>query len=248
VVEDAAHAFGARLHGVAGRPSRHLVAYSFQAIKLLTTGDGGLLVVPPHLAERARRLRWFGIDRTQRSAHADYRLQANVPELGFKYHMNDVNASLGLGNLTEVPGLLEQSRQCAAWYLEALVPLVEDGHVECVVGSPEQFAHSSCWLFTLRILGGLRDALQGFLAQHQVQASRVHGANHVHSGAASYAEPHWVLEGTLQLEQERLCVPCGWWVTREDVGRVVQLMTSFFQANPPRVEAVTDGPVDEAKT
>jgi len=101
IVEDAAHAM------LAGRQGRSIasfaaqdniyVCYSLQAIKHLTTGDGGLLVCPSSEAtERARKLRWFGLDR---KSLADFRCAQDISEAGYKFHMNDIAAAIGLANL-----------------------------------------------------------------------------------------------------------------------------------------------------
>ena len=62
----------------------------------MTSVDGGVLATPTDtLHERAKLLRWFGIDRERRSGGGDFRMEPDVPEAGFKFHMNDVNAVIG---------------------------------------------------------------------------------------------------------------------------------------------------------
>ena len=63
------------------------------------------------LTRRARLLRWFGIDRERRSGGGDFRMEPDIPEFGFKFHMNDVNATIGLINLRHVPRILEARYQ-----------------------------------------------------------------------------------------------------------------------------------------
>ena len=91
LVEDAAQSIGSNYWGQAD-----FTAVSLQAIKTLTSGDGGLLLCRnPEHHERAKRLRWFGIDREakQRGENPD------VTEAGYKYHMNNISAAIGRGNL-----------------------------------------------------------------------------------------------------------------------------------------------------
>lgn len=91
LVEDAAQAIGSSYWAKA-----HFTAVSLQAIKTITSGDGGLLICRDNGDyEKAKRLRWFGIDRDakQRGENPD------VTEAGYKYHMNNVNAAIGRGNL-----------------------------------------------------------------------------------------------------------------------------------------------------
>lgn len=102
VVEDAAHACGSTYRGrrIGSHPGTQ--AFSFQATKNLTTIDGGMLCLRAATdAERARRLRWMGIDRDTWSRHGDtgYRWAYDVAEVGHKYAMSDLNAAIGLAHL-----------------------------------------------------------------------------------------------------------------------------------------------------
>mgnify|MGYP003332129811 FL=1 len=91
IIQDCAHAFlsayisrvheayyAARTLGADESRPRSIGVYSFQAIKHLTTGDGGMIVVPHDLYDRAKRLRWFGIDRDGMTS----RLENDIPEIG----------------------------------------------------------------------------------------------------------------------------------------------------------------------
>lgn len=113
IIEDCAHACGATYKG--GRIGSHgdLHAFSFHAVKNLPMGDGGALTVRSEEQDtRLRRLRWLGIDRDtfQRSAREAYHWEYDVPELGFKYHMNDIQAAIGLAQLR----YLEEDNACRA--------------------------------------------------------------------------------------------------------------------------------------
>src|ERR1700722_14524976 len=66
VIEDCAHAWGATYQGVPLGNHGNIAVFSFQAVKHLTCGDGGLMVLPSdELNRAARRSRWFGIDREE---------------------------------------------------------------------------------------------------------------------------------------------------------------------------------------
>ena len=79
----------------------NISTFSFQAIKHLTAVDGGCVIFNDQDDfERSKLLRWYGIDRNEN--RKDFRCEADISEIGFKFHMNDVNASIGLANLEPV--------------------------------------------------------------------------------------------------------------------------------------------------
>jgi len=102
VIEDAAHAFGAEYRGRAIGSVAPVTCFSFQAIKQLTTVDGGMLCTQDEaLGEQARRRRWFGIDRIRRRPSVLGEPEWDIKELGYKWHMNDVAAAIGCAHLDE---------------------------------------------------------------------------------------------------------------------------------------------------
>lgn len=120
VIEDAAHALGAEYKGKKVGSICPYTCFSFQAIKHLTTGDGGLLCVPDEKSyKKAIRLRWFGIDRFNRKPSLFGEPEWNVSELGYKYHMNNIAAAIGLGNLEDLPWILNRRHSIVAKYREA---------------------------------------------------------------------------------------------------------------------------------
>ena len=101
VIEDGAHSFGSKYKGKYLGNHGNIVMYSFQAIKHITSIDGGLLILPhKELYNRGKLLRWYGIDRD--SNRKDFRCEADIEEWGYKFHMNDVCATVGMENLKHV--------------------------------------------------------------------------------------------------------------------------------------------------
>ena len=108
IVEDAAQAIGSTEWG-----QSDYACVSLQAIKTITSGDGGLLICKKEEDyQKAKRLRWFGIDREakQRGENPD------VTEAGYKYHMNNISASIGRGNLQHLESLNESNEELAEIY------------------------------------------------------------------------------------------------------------------------------------
>lgn len=108
LIEDAAQAVGSDYWGKAD-----YTAVSLQAIKLLTSGDGGILLTKTKKDyEKAKRLRWFGIDREKKQAGID----VDVTEAGYKYHMSDVTASIGLANLRSIDKVIAHRKELIKLY------------------------------------------------------------------------------------------------------------------------------------
>lgn len=108
IIEDAAQAVGSDYWGVAD-----FTCVSLQAIKILTSGDGGFLLTKKDKDyEKAKRLRWFGIDRPRKQKEGD----VDVKEAGYKYHMNDIMASIGLGNLENIDKVIKHQKELMEIY------------------------------------------------------------------------------------------------------------------------------------
>ena len=164
VVEDCAHACGATYRGRRIGSHGDLHAFSFHAVKNLPTGDGGALTVhhEDH-ARRLRRLRWFGIDTDTyaRTSGRAYRWDYAVEELGFKHHMNDIQAAIGLAQLEYLEIDNARRREIAASYREGLSDL--DG-IELL--RQESDRESSQHLFC--VLAERRDDLVDRLAERGI--------------------------------------------------------------------------------
>lgn len=123
VVEDAAHGCGGEYAGCKiGRLVR-IGCFSFHAIKNLATGDGGMITTEDtDTYNRLRKLRWMGIskDTWQRDhANTGYSWEYTVDEIGYKYHMNDIAAAIGIVQLSKLDDMNNTRRDIVKMYDEA---------------------------------------------------------------------------------------------------------------------------------
>lgn len=128
IVEDAAHAIGARWRDRPIGSWGNLCAFSFHATKNVTTIEGGALVVAnAEHAERVERLSLHGLSHSAWSRHGSAGpAQYDVVEPGFKYSMNDVSAAIGIHQLKRLDAWIDRRAELARAYDEQLagLPLV----------------------------------------------------------------------------------------------------------------------------
>ncbi len=121
IIEDAAHALGSVYKNEMIGTVSDITCFSFQAIKHLTTGDGGAITVnDPKLYEKAVRKKWFGIDRKNASLSELGERQYDLTEIGYKYHLNNYASALGLANLAGYNERLQKRIEVAEFYKSEL--------------------------------------------------------------------------------------------------------------------------------
>lgn len=128
VVEDAAHSCGGEYKGQKLGSISDIGIFSFQAIKNLATGDGGMITTDdPEIYGRLKKLRWMGISKDTYSREEKdserYSWYYNVEEVGFKYHMNDIQAALGLVQLAKLEKHNKRREEIVKVYNTGLKPI-----------------------------------------------------------------------------------------------------------------------------
>ncbi len=119
VVEDAAHAIGASRDGrKVGSAADTVTAFSFYATKVMTTGEGGMLVTGKEdIAARARMLSLHGLTRDAWKRYsAGGSSSYDVVAAGYKYNMSDIQAAMGLAQLKRLDWLIERREAVCARY------------------------------------------------------------------------------------------------------------------------------------
>lgn len=164
LIEDSAHSFAA-LHTL--NSPADFVCFSLQAIKHITTGDGGVLLCNDRWSyERARRLRWFGISREAESL--DSRIDEDIEEWGYKFHMNDLAATIGIEQLKLLPFIKRRHQEIATIYRHEIDP-------QFYIHPPIKNAY---WLYTLLLPNShQRDRFKVYMSEQGIQVSEVHRRN-----------------------------------------------------------------------
>ena len=214
-VEDAAHSIGTFYKGRhVGNNTSDFVIYSFQAIKHINTVDGGALICRNSIDyNRAKLLRWYGIDRDKKSK--DLRCELDVAEAGYKFHMNDVCATIGLDMMNYVDDIVMKHRKNADYFDSSLsVQYIQ----ECVYGK------SAYWLYTVHIQNGRRDEFIKYMDKNGVMVSKVHARNDYHS---AFKDSKVKLPGVDKFYSTMCSIPVGWWLSKNDRRKIVDLVNNF---------------------
>ena len=139
VLEDAAPALGAEIEGRKVGSFGHVAAFSFQGAKIMTCGEGGMLVTSDEaIYERARYLNDHG-----RDPHRPF----VISSIGYKYKMSNLQAALGLAQLERIEEMIAKRRQIFQWYRQRL------GGVSELALNVERFWARNIYWMTSIVLG-----------------------------------------------------------------------------------------------
>jgi perosamine synthetase len=214
VVEDAAEAHGAEYRGIKVGGLGHLGCFSFYGNKIISTGEGGMIVTDnPDWADRARMLRDHGMSRERKYWH---------PLVGFNYRLTNVQAAIGLGQMTKLEAILEKKQKIAAYYHEKFAG------VEGIVRPPEApWAKNIFWLYSILLkpeIHKTRDDLIHFLARAGVESRPLFYPIHTMppyqgTGAFPVAE---------RISAQGISLPSGAGLTWEQIDTVGALVQEFI--------------------
>ncbi|UCF78157.1 MAG: DegT/DnrJ/EryC1/StrS family aminotransferase [Candidatus Eiseniibacteriota bacterium] len=225
VVEDAAHGCGGEYKGVKLGTLGELGCFSFHAVKNLTTGEGGMVVTSREdFSERLRTLRWLGITRStyERSDGNRYSWEYTVSEVGFKAHMNDIAASIGLVQLRKLDSLNSRRRDIARKYdsgfagMTWVTPPVE-----------KSYAKSALHNYVIKVPSEVRDELIFFLADRGISASVHYMPNHFYPAYASYRRS---LPVTERIWKQLVTLPMFPDLTAEQTDHIIDSVREFGKA------------------
>jgi len=205
LIEDCAHSLGAKYAGKGIGNVGDFAIFSFQAIKHMTTVDGGFLSFKDEsLLREAKKFRWFGLEK------GVPRTEVDITSVGYKYNMHNVAATIGLSQLDTIDNKIAKHIDNGRYF---------DKEISAISGLEvptfDADAEPSYWLYT--VFSDDSDNIEKCLNDVGVQASKLHRPNHYHSIFKQYAGDLPQLD---KYYKKMVHVPCGWWVdaeTRESI-------------------------------
>ncbi len=224
MIEDATHAFGTE-HG-AGKigSSGDITCFSFDPVKVITSIDGGALVLPPSEADRAKHLRLLGIDKDTELRYQNKRAwDYDVVSKGFRYHLTNINAAIGLSQLSRVDEFIAARQELCRRYNELL-----DGTPGLLTPASD-FKGVSPFIYTVRVLDGRREGLIEHLREQGVAT----GIHFMPAHAYSYYRDcrRGDMSVTERVSSQIMTLPLHASMRPETVEKIAGEITDFMEAS-----------------
>lgn len=206
---DAAHCLGGGLKEYKVGDVADFTIFSLQAIKHLTTIDGGLLVVKnSEIFQKAKLLRWFGLDKSIS------RLENNITQPGFKYHMNNVNAVIGKAAFADYGYVLGAHKSNGLYFDELLSNIDGIKIPNYIEGSDNTY-----WLYTALV--EKREDFIRMMKSFGVHCAPLHRRNDLHE---VFSNIKFDSKGLDEFYSSYIHWGCGPWIDVEAREKIVHLI------------------------
>lgn len=223
VIEDACHGFGTKIGGRRIGSYGDLACFSFDPVKLVTSVDGGCVIVNTDAElERVRHLRQLGVDKDTLARYRKSRAwEYDVVDQGFRYHLNDVSASVGISQIKRAEEFIASRQAVCRRYNEAF------SAIEGLRLPSTDFTDVSPFIYSLRVLDDRRAELMSYLLDRNIETGihfvPVHG--HSYFSEARRGD----MSVTDRVVREVLTLPLHSNMRTDFVERIITGVTSFFR-------------------
>lgn len=213
LIEDCDNALLATIEGKQVGTFGDFAIFSFYPNRQINTSEGGALACKnPDDAARAKKLRRFGIDAsTFRDGRGEIDPASDIPVVGWSMAMNNLCAALGMVQLDSVTDRVARTRSNAEEIRQRLAACPG-------LGLPEAATDSVPSYWAVLISVEHRDDVLAGLKQAGISASILHQRNDIYSG---FLACHRDLPNTARLQDRIIALPCGWWLSGEDVEHII---------------------------
>ncbi len=209
VIEDAAHAVGARYKDKYIGAVGDYTCFSFQAIKQITCVDGGIITCKdPRSYKRGKLLRWYGIDRAFKG---NIYWKYKVEEAGYKYHMNDVTATMLSVQLDDLHAVNARRKEIAGRYRASL-----SGVRGVTMLEKKDDRDSANWLFTMLV--ERREDFVRTMKEAGIETHMVHVRCDVYPIFGGARQDLAVMN---EVEPKYVSIPLHMGLTDDDVDKVI---------------------------
>lgn len=219
IIEDAAHAFGSKYKGRMIGSFGDITCFSFDPIKIITCGEGGAIVTGNEVvAKNAQKARILGISKDTWSRYRHERSWFyDVESIGFRYHMSNINAAIGLVQLKKFPLFLRKRLDIVKIYNEGLKDIKGVELLKHDYGSMSPF----CYIIKAK----KREELMTYLKENNIDTGIHYIPNHLQSFFSQFAVS---LPVTEQIWHEILTLPLYYELTNQEALMICKKIKSFY--------------------
>ena len=199
-----------------------VICFSFDGIKNITSGEGGCIVSSDDvLVERVKNARLLGVEKdTDKRFKCERSWKFNVKSQGYRYHMSDLFAAIGLVQLKKINEFKEKRQFLSKRYVEQLKKI--NNLTLLNIDYDEVIPH----IFPLKVASGERDSLFEFMKENGVQCGIHYYPNHLLS---YYSVPEMCLPVTEQVYSEIISLPLHPELSAKEQDEIVKLVSVFMQ-------------------
>ena len=220
VIEDCAHSAGGKYKDKMLGSIGDFGSFSFQAVKNMATGDGGMLVTNNHKwYDRLQKLRWVGITKDTFSRDTGkYSWFYDVVELGYKYHMNDITAAIGLAQFEKLEFMNSIRKKWSEYYDKNLKNI---GDIE--LPPKKDFMEPAYHNYVIKT--EKRDELQEYLKEKGISTGVHYYPNHLYD---MYKPYYRELPITESIWKKLLTLPLFPSLKQEEIDFIIESIKEFL--------------------
>lgn len=222
VIEDAAHAFGTVRKGKRVGSFGDIACFSFDGIKNITSGEGGAVITKdPKVAEFVMDARLLGVHKdTEKRYQGKRSWEPEVLHQGYRYHMSNLFAAIGLSQLKRLEIEFKPARQGLAKKYHKELSSVNGIELFC-----DDYDEIVPHIFPIKVMNGKRDDLRLHLITNKIECAVHYYPNHL---LQYYREQNVRLPLTEKVYNELLSLPLHPDITDADQRRIIRKIKDFF--------------------
>jgi dTDP-4-amino-4,6-dideoxygalactose transaminase len=219
VIEDAAQAFGSVRDGKKIGIDGDIICFSFDGIKNITSGEGGaILSSDKEFIQKVKDARLLGVEKDSEKRYKGQRSwDFNVQEQGFRYHMSNIMASIGIVQVSRINEFKLKRQKVSKRYIQGL------SNIQCIIFLDFNFDEILPHIFVIK--ANKRDALRECLIKNNIECGVHYKPNHL----LSKYKTNYSLLITERIYEEILTLPCHFDLTSDEQEFVINTIIEFYE-------------------
>jgi len=225
IIRDASHSFGSRIKGkrLGLMEADDLTCFSFDPIKNITCGEGGaILCRNREVMDSLLAMRRLGFSDSAWEGFSKYRtVTSTVTQNGFRYHMSNINAAIGLAQSRKVDELVERRKQIARLYDQCLAGVP---HLSLLLRDYNEICP---FMYIVLVQGGHRDGLSEHLAAEGIHSGLRYFPCHMQPIFHDQGRP--ALPVTERVAEQALSIPLYHGLADDKVREIAEKISEYMR-------------------